>query len=274
MADSPTEWAALRKSLKESFLSSQNQLPLEEKLVFEKLISNNTLFSFKNFIGIAPTVTTTDTVEGLLNSLRKRIREMYANDFPWLDLEIWPNLSSPSVQLVVRDGPSPKSRVRKIKSGQSVVANVPSPKAPTLIVTRHSHTHMVFLCHSSGDKEKIRWLHGELRKSGFKPWLDEEDLIPGTRWEAEIRKAVKASDIVLVCLSKTSITKEGFVQKEIKIALDIADEKPEDTIYIIPARLEDCALPARLREWHCVDLFRENGFNKLVTAIRSKSLKA
>jgi hypothetical protein len=88
-----------------------------------------------------------------------------------------------------------------------------------------------------------------------------------------IRRAVKQSDIVLVCLSKSSITKEGFVQKEIKIALDIADEKPEDTIYIIPARLVDCTLPDRLSQWQCVDLFRENGYDRLVKAIRSKSIK-
>ena len=95
-------------------------------------------------------------------------------------------------------------------------------------------------------------------QAGFNPWLE----------------AVKQSDIVLVCLSKSSITKEGFVQKEIKIALDIADEKPEDTIYIIPARLEECKLPERLSDWQCVDLFRENGFERLVKAIRSKPLKA
>jgi len=34
-----------------------------------------------------------------------------------------------------------------------------------------------------------------------------------------------------------------FPNKEIKIALDIADEKPEDTIYIIRARLNDCPMP-------------------------------
>jgi hypothetical protein len=140
--------------------------------------------------------------------------------------------------------------------------------------THNGAVHMIFLCHSSGDKEKVRRLYAELKQSGFKPWLDEEDLVPGIRWEPAIRKAVKESDIVLVCLSKSSITKEGFVQKEIKIALDIADEKPDDTIYIIPARLEECALPDRLSQWHCVDLFHENGFNKLVTAIRSKSIKA
>jgi hypothetical protein len=39
------------------------------------------------------------------------------------------------------------------------------------------------------------------------------------------------------------VTKTGFVQKEIKIAPDAADEQPEGRIYIIPVRLEDCDVP-------------------------------
>jgi hypothetical protein len=139
--------------------------------------------------------------------------------------------------------------------------------------TSKESSHVVFLCHSSGDKEEVKRLYRKLRMSGLNPWLDEEDLIPGSRWESAIRKAVKDSDIVLVCLSKSSITKEAFVQREIRFAFDVADEKPDDTIYIIPTRLEECVLPERLSHWQCVDLFRENGFDKLVRAIRSKPLK-
>ena len=91
----------------------------------------------------------------------------------------------------------------------------------------------VFLCHASGDKPAVRKLYQRLVKDGVAPWLDEEDLAPGQDWEVEIRKAVQASDIVLVCLSLRSITKEGFVQKEIKFALDAADEKPQGTIFLI-----------------------------------------
>lgn len=136
---------------------------------------------------------------------------------------------------------------------------------------RNSKPIRVFLCHSSGDKGAVRKLHQKLLKSGFQPWLDEIDLLPGQEWESEIKKAVRHSDVVLVCLSASSLTRTGFVQKEIKFALDVADEKPDGTIYIIPARLEQCALPDRLSKWHCVDLFKLDGFEKLVRAIRSKS---
>jgi hypothetical protein len=133
----------------------------------------------------------------------------------------------------------------------------------------------VFICHSSGDKPAARDLYARLKGDGYQPWLDEENLLPGQDWESEIRKAVKNSHVVVVCLSKGSVTKTGFGQKEIKVALDVADEQPANTIFIIPARLEDCDVPERLRKWHWVDLFETMGYTKLLASLahRASSLK-
>jgi hypothetical protein len=80
----------------------------------------------------------------------------------------------------------------------------------------------VFLCHASGDKPKVRELYRRLLAEGLDVWLDEAKLLPGQNWRVEIPKAVRNSDVVIVCLSKGSVSKEGYVQKEIKFALDIA----------------------------------------------------
>jgi TIR domain len=74
--------------------------------------------------------------------------------------------------------------------------------------------------------------------------------------------------VVLVCLSPTAITKKGFVQKEIKFALDAAEEQPEGTIFIIPVKLEECDVPERLRRWQWVDFFQKNGYERLLEALR------
>jgi len=127
----------------------------------------------------------------------------------------------------------------------------------------------VFLCHSSHDKPAVRALYQRLRAEGWiDPWLDEEKLLPGQQWKIEIPRAVRESDVVIVCLSQTSITAEGYVQAEIKFALDVALEKPEGAIYLIPARIEDCEVPYSLRDWHWVNLFDAHGFDLL-----SRSLK-
>jgi SOS-response transcriptional repressor LexA len=121
----------------------------------------------------------------------------------------------------------------------------------------------VFLCHSKDDKPKVRKLYRRLVADGFDAWLDEEKLMPGQEWDLEIRKTVRETDVVIACISKGSTTKSGYVQKEIRFALDIAEEKPEGAIYLIPARLEDCSVPDRLGRYQWVNLFEQNGYKKL-----------
>src|SRR5260370_34116492 len=133
----------------------------------------------------------------------------------------------------------------------------------------------VFLCHSSGDKPLVRNLYQRLNACNIDPWLDQENLLPGQDCHQEIRKAVRLTDVVIVCLSRESINKTGFVQKEIKFALDVADEQPEGTIFLIPLKLEECGIPERLRHLQAVKYFEEGSFDKLLSALkhRSESLK-
>jgi len=129
----------------------------------------------------------------------------------------------------------------------------------------------VFLCHASGDKPPVRDLYKRLTLEGVNAWLDQEKLLPGQDWRMEIPHAVREADVVVICLSNKSITKEGYVQKEIKFALDIAEEKPDGTIFLIPARLENCTVPERLNRWQWVDLYDENGFIKLLRSLKLRA---
>src|SRR6266487_5069005 len=131
----------------------------------------------------------------------------------------------------------------------------------------------VFLCHASGDKPVVRELYKRLVAEGVDAWLDQEKLLPGQDWRVEIPRAVREADVVVICLSNRSITKEGYVQREIKFALDSAQEKPEGTIFLIPARLEDCIVPEQLDRWQWVDLFDENGFIKLLRSLKLRADK-
>jgi TIR domain len=125
----------------------------------------------------------------------------------------------------------------------------------------------VFLCHSSEDKEKAQELYYQLRNDGFFPWLDEEDLKPGQNWKLEIEKAVRNCDVILICLSKQSVKKTGYVQKEIKEALDVAAEHPEQEIFLIPLKLEECDVPPELKKYQWVNLFDKAGYQRLRRAL-------
>lgn len=129
----------------------------------------------------------------------------------------------------------------------------------------------VFLCHASEDKVAVRDLYKRLSADGFEPWLDEERLLPGQDFHEEIKKAVKTSQIVLVCLSSNSVTKEGYIQREIRYVLDVADEKPEGAIYIIPVRLMACKVHERLSKLQWVDLFEQKGYQRLLKSLRLKA---
>jgi formylglycine-generating enzyme required for sulfatase activity len=129
----------------------------------------------------------------------------------------------------------------------------------------------IFLCHSSADKPTVRDLYRRLTADGFSPWLNEENLLPGQEWEREIPRAVRAADVVIVCLSRGSITKAGYVQKEIKFALDVADEQPDGTIFLIPLKLEECDVPERLSRWQWVNQFEANGYARLVRSMHHRA---
>jgi len=111
-----------------------------------------------------------------------------------------------------------------------------------------------------------------LNKDTLDIWLDKEKLPPGQDWELEIQKAVRESNVVIVCLSK-QFNQAGFRQKEVRIALDTALEKPEGEIFIIPAKLEECDTPDSLRKWQWVNLFEQDGYDKLTRALEVRKNK-
>lgn len=129
----------------------------------------------------------------------------------------------------------------------------------------------IFLCHARADKPAARNLYRYLRSKGMDPWLDEEKLLPGQNWRQEIPKAISASDVIIICLSKNSVDKEGYVQKEIKFALDKALEMPEGRVFIIPARLEECDVPESLKNYQWVELFEKNWNRKLMQSLNLRA---
>ncbi|MEO1392618.1 MAG: SUMF1/EgtB/PvdO family nonheme iron enzyme [Cyanobacteria bacterium J06634_5] len=134
----------------------------------------------------------------------------------------------------------------------------------------------IFLAHAKEDKDAVTQLYHRLKESGYRPWLDKEDLLPGQNWRAEIPKAIKNSQVFIACLSQQSVVKQGYVQREFKMALNEYANKPPDSIYLIPVRLDDCAIPelrqeeygVNLRDIQWVDLFEANGFGRLVKALQ------
>jgi len=128
-------------------------------------------------------------------------------------------------------------------------------------------TAQIFLSYAREDRGKVEKLYQKLSEAGFNPWMDKKNILPGEKWEVAIREAIRRSDFFLACLSANSVTKRGWIQKEIKDALDIWQAMLDSDIYLIPVRLEDCKAPESLRDFQWVDLFEEDGWTRLVEAI-------
>jgi tetratricopeptide (TPR) repeat protein len=139
----------------------------------------------------------------------------------------------------------------------------------------------VFLCHSSADKPAVKELYKRLSSQGWiDPWLDSEKLLPGQDWNTEIERALETAHAVIVTLSKGSVNKEGYLQREFKYALDVAFEKPEGSIFIIPLKLEEIdklELPRSLRSLQYVDYFPKNkrvsAFERILESLRIRAVK-
>ena len=128
----------------------------------------------------------------------------------------------------------------------------------------------VFLCHAAEDKEFVRKLYQRLTMDGYDVWIDEERILPGAVWETEITRAMRSSHVVIVCLSKKAVTKTGFVQKEIAMALDTLQEQPEGMIYLIPAKIEECNTPERLKHLQFVRIDDETGYRRLLASLAQR----
>lgn len=110
----------------------------------------------------------------------------------------------------------------------------------------------VFLCHASQDKPIVRELYQRLKaEKWIDPWLDEEKLSFGQHWTTAIEDALSEADVVIIFLSKNSVQKEGFVQRELNYAWELSLEKPRNVIFLIPFRLDNCQIPRYLgsRQW-------------------------
>ena len=131
----------------------------------------------------------------------------------------------------------------------------------------------IFFAFAEEDDEKTYDIYLKLMDLGYDPWMYSKDGLGGEKWKEKIEQKIRESDKVIICFSKQSVVKDGFFQKELKIAIDEYEEKPKDTIYLIPIRLDDCKVPdilvgtIRIYDLTWIDYFKKDGFEKLQKAI-------
>ncbi len=127
-----------------------------------------------------------------------------------------------------------------------------------------------FISYAREDRSIARRLFRDLSACGSQPWLDIENLLGGQNWQRAISSAIRECSHFLALISHQSVSKRGFVQREVAQALQILEMFPPDEVFVIPVRLEDCQPKhERLSQLQWIDMFPsyDSGLRQLTKSL-------
>ena len=106
---------------------------------------------------------------------------------------------------------------------------------------------MLFFSYSRGNLLAVRSVAAELRRLGYRTWLDLESLRPGQRWREAIELALAASSAMVYCISRLSL-ESAWTGVELRAA-------QRRSLPVVPLIVDDISieqLPPALRELHLI----------------------
>ena len=115
-----------------------------------------------------------------------------------------------------------------------------SHKAQSWNTERTKKVAISYAHEDKGDfKELLNILKILDREGAVKHWID-DDILPGSEWETEIKRAFLDADIILFIVSRHFLASDYIINVEMKISLERYENK-ECTV--IPIFLKSCYLP-------------------------------
>lgn len=134
----------------------------------------------------------------------------------------------------------------------------------------NSQNSYLFISYASEDRKKVDCIKKFLEQAGFSVWRDRERLIGGQNFPQIIEKAFKNAAVILIFLSRRSVNKIGFFQKELKWAEKRLLDTAEGKISIVPILLDaDVEVPAFLHNLHYLKRNDKKFKDGLTEAVRA-----
>jgi len=146
--------------------------------------------------------------------------------------------------------------------------------------TKRTVNKHIFLAYCHSNARDVAKLRDELVAAGENVWWD-KDILPGNDWKQEIRRAMKTSYAVVLCVSKELATRsKSGIYPEILEAVAAFRQHAPGSIFLIPVRLSKCEIPdieidatRTLDQIQFVDLFpaskREYGLKRLLQSLKA-----
>ncbi len=129
---------------------------------------------------------------------------------------------------------------------------------------------MLFLSYASEDADRVETFYDAFKAAGLNPWMDRRDLTPGAVWEDAVFDAIARCEQYVYFSSRNSVTKRGFLQRELKRAKLHLEERLEDDLYIVPVRLDASEMPRWLGRFQRFDAFDDSRIPLLVDFLLNK----
>ena len=108
----------------------------------------------------------------------------------------------------------------------------------------------IFISYAKEDRAKAEELYLALEKRGLLPWMDKPPapytltgLRPGEQWRTRLESEIRKASRVILLLSRTSVAKIGYVQREFRLALDVMNAMPPNARFAVPLMIDDCSPP-------------------------------
>ena len=142
-----------------------------------------------------------------------------------------------------------------------------------------------FVSYVREDAEPVGKISQALTNMGVPLWRDATDLLPGTRWRTEIRRAIKQGAAFVAFFSVNSEQREiSYMREELLEAIGQMRLRSRDHPWFIPVRLDSCSIPSfdigpgetlsDLQYLDLMDPYDEQAVGRLAAAIRAASTSA
>jgi hypothetical protein len=94
----------------------------------------------------------------------------------------------------------------------------------------------VFLAYNSKDKPFVRQVYQQLKDQGLQPWIDEEEVAPGTSFQDEIQRIIRQIKTAAICIGPQGLGPWQVFEQRAFIARCV-----ESKIPVIPVLLPGVA---------------------------------
>lgn len=125
-----------------------------------------------------------------------------------------------------------------------------------------------FLCFPNEHEDEAREIVNFVRSVGVECWFYKDDVVAGEDWNRAGKLALKEADVVITICSNITNERDGVFQRELNEALEYEKSRRPGSVYLLPIRVADVALPDELARFHYVDFFEGNWRNKLATGLQ------